>query len=357
MKKGIWGAAAVAAALLGVPTTALAATKSVYLGEPKSAQKEFNQKYSADVDDFFPHTITIHAGDSVRFVPTNFHTVDFPARGQKPLPLVTPAATKANEMDAAGAPFWFNGQQNLGFNPALLKFAFGKKLTYTGAKTVESGLPIQNNPKSMVVRFSKTGTFTYYCNVHPGMKGIVRVVSRRHRVASSAQEARTVKAQVTRDLAVAKSLASKAHPAANAVQLGAAGANGVELLAFLPQTLQVPVGTTVTFGMAAASREVHTATFGPGDPEAAPSSYLGKLAASFNSPVFDPAAVYPSDPPPAPAAFTSASHGNGFWNSGILDTVAATPLPPANRVTFTQAGTYTFYCLIHPFMKGTVVVS
>ncbi|MEA2254813.1 MAG: Cupredoxin-like domain, partial [Solirubrobacteraceae bacterium] len=28
----------------------------------------------------------------------------------------------------------------------------------------------------------------------------------------------------------------------------------------------------------------------------------------------------------------------------------------SNAVTFSQAGTYTFYCLIHPFMKGTVVV-
>jgi plastocyanin len=25
-------------------------------------------------------------------------------------------------------------------------------------------------------------------------------------------------------------------------------------------------------------------------------------------------------------------------------------------VTFAAAGTYNFYCLIHPFMKGTVVV-
>jgi plastocyanin len=49
-------------------------------------------------------------------------------------------------------------------------------------------------------------------------------------------------------------------------------------------------------------------------------------------------------------------HGNGFWNSGALDRVSATPLPQASQVTFGAPGTFTYYCLIHPFMKGTVVV-
>jgi plastocyanin len=327
------------------------------MGVPPSAQKQFNERYSADVDDFFPHGITIHVGDSLRFVPANFHTVDLPARGQKPLSLIVPAGTKANESDAAGAPFWFNGQSNLGFNPVVLRSSFGRRLAYTGAKRVESGLPIQNRPKPMLVRFSRAGRFTFYCDVHPGMKGTVRVVSRRHAISSARQDARTVRAQVTRDLAIAKTLAPSAHPAPNVVQVGAAGVHGVELLGFLPQTLNVPVGTTVTFTMPTGSVEAHTATTGPGDPEKDPTSYLGKLAASFNSPVFDPAAVYPSDPPPAAAAFTASSHGNGFWNSGVLDSVAASPLPQANRVTFSQAGTYTFHCLIHPFMQATVVVS
>jgi plastocyanin len=40
-----------------------------------------------------------------------------------------------------------------------------------------------------------------------------------------------------------------------------------------------------------------------------------------------------------------------------LDSSSTTPaLPSSNSVTFSTAGTYTFYCLIHPFMKGTVTV-
>jgi plastocyanin len=34
----------------------------------------------------------------------------------------------------------------------------------------------------------------------------------------------------------------------------------------------------------------------------------------------------------------------------------ASPLPSSNTVTFGAPGTYTYYCMIHPFMKGTVVV-
>jgi len=117
------------------------------------------------------------------------------------------------------------------------------------------------------------------------------------------------------------------------------------------------VGTTLTFRMQAASFEAHTATTGPGDPGAETPSYLQELAKSFEAPVIDPRATYPSDQPGAPAVLTPTLHGNGFWNSGAIDASAATPLQDSNSVTFGAAGTYTFYCLIHPFMKATVTVS
>ena len=40
----------------------------------------------------------------------------------------------------------------------------------------------------------------------------------------------------------------------------------------------------------------------------------------------------------------------------MLDTDSKSPLPASNSVTFTAPGTYQFYCLIHPFMHGTVIV-
>jgi plastocyanin len=121
----------------------------------------------------------------------------------------------------------------------------------------------------------------------------------------------------------------------------------------------VKVGTTVTFTMPTGSSEAHTATTGPGDPESEPDSYIGQLAAAFEgAPVIPGAAAYPSDLPGQTAAqLTPSLHGNGFWNTGTLDQDENSPPPAANQVTFAQAGSYTFYCLIHPFMKATVTVT
>jgi plastocyanin len=349
--------AAAVAVLAVVPAGASAATKTVNMGIPRADQKTFQKAGPGDVNDFFPHGTTIHAGDSIRFVPAGFHTVDIPNKGGKPLGLFAPAGTTSGILDAAGAPFWFNGQPMLGFTPALgPPGLYGKKATYTGAKRIESGLPFAEKPKAFTVKFTKTGSYTYYCNVHTGMKGTVKVVSRTRRVPSAKADAKTLKAQVSSTLKTAKALAATTVAPGN-VSVGASGKGGVEAFAMFPATQTVPVGTTLKFSMAAKSYDVHTATFGPGDPEKEPTSYLGDLEKHFAEDQVAPSqALYPSDPPGTLAALTPTLHGNGFWNTGVLDAASATPLPASNSVTFSAPGTYNFYCLIHPFMKGTVVV-
>jgi plastocyanin len=341
-----------------MPAAASAATKTVDMGLPVSAQTTFITKNGSDVNDFFPHGVTIHAGDSVKFMPVGFHNVEFPKKGAKPAPLLATGGPVSGSLDAAGSPFWFNGvAKQVGFNPAVALGSLGKTVTYTGAKTVQSGLPLTPKPKPMTVKFPKAGTYTYYCDVHTGMKGTVRVLAKAKRIPSAKADAATVAAQLARDLKIAKGL-SKATLPANTVTVGNAGAHGVEYYSFLPNTLTVPAGTTVTFKMSPKTYEDHTATTGPGDAEHDPGSYLGKLAASFTTPpLIDPAAAYPSDPPNAPASLTPSSHGNGFWNSGVLDVVGASPLPASSSVKFSAPGTYRFVCLIHTFMHGTVVVT
>jgi plastocyanin len=161
---------------------------------------------------------------------------------------------------------------------------------------------------------------------------------------------------IARDLKIGKGLAKKNVPA-GVVDVGEAGSFGVEFYGFLPGNQTVKAGTTVKFQMTKGSYEAHTATTGPGDPDKDPNSYLGKLAASLEAPVPDAAALYPSDAPGTPASLTPQLHGNGFWNSGILDLAAGSPPPPDNSVRFDEPGTYEFYCLIHPFMHGTVTVT
>jgi plastocyanin len=326
------------------------------MGEPGKTVTKFENKLGSDVNDFFPHGVTIHKGDSVQFVAGGFHIVDFPKHGGSVQPLVIPTGQSvAGSLDAAGSPFWFNGQSQVGFNPALLKSRFGKKFTYSGSKEVLSGFP-PDKPKPLTVKFTKTGSFTYYCPLHPGMKGVVRVVAKGRHVPSKAQTVKAAKRQVTRDLKIAKRLASTKVPAGT-VDVGAAGPHGVEFYGFFPQTLNVAVGTTVNFRMTKGSYETHTASTGPDDPEK-PGGYLASISASFQggTPTVDPRGAYPSDPPGSPAHLTPTYHGNGFWSSGPMDESNATPFQSSNSVTFSTAGTYQFYCLIHPFMHATVVV-
>jgi plastocyanin len=343
------------ACTLAFPAAGLAKTKTVVVGTGK-AVKSF-QKLGADVNGFFPSGITIHKGDSVKFVPGGFHNVDLPKRGGGTAGLITPTgSTVSGSNDEVGQPFWFNGQPNLSFNPTLFTGGFGKKLTYNGRKSLNSGLPLAAKVKPMTVKFAKTGKYAYYCDVHPGMKGTVTVRAAKKRIPTARQDAAAVKAEIKRDLKIAKALPSTKTPAGT-VDIGAAGPHGVEYFGMVPATVNVNPNDKITFRMSKGSFEDHTATFGPGNPETQPDSFLGKLANGINPPTFDPRSVYASDDPRGSAAvLTALSHGNGFWNSGVLDTASKTPLASANTVQFGQPGTYDYYCLIHPFMHGTVVV-
>jgi plastocyanin len=348
---------AVAAILLALPGVAEAKTKNVSVGVPAANARQFQEKLGVDINNYFPHKTTIRVGDKVRFIPSGFHNVDLPPRGGDPLPLVSPTGTKVSgSNDAAGSPFWFNGQDNLGFTPALGQMAWGKKLSFNGSARRNSGLPLAPKVKPMVVTFKKKGTWRYYCNLHAGMSGVVSVKGKRAKVPSAKADKRAVRKQVAASLKVAKELPKTKAPAGT-IEVGVAGPNGEEFFGMVPNAVTVPTGTTLTFRMSPRSYDVHTATAGQGNPEQDPNSYLGQLAKTFeDGRVFDPRSVYMSEPPATTGTLTPLLHGNGFWNSGVLDNSAASPLPASNSVTFGAPGTYDFYCLIHPFMKATVTV-
>ena len=289
------------------------------------------QKSFADVNDFFPHGTTIHVGDSVKFVPTGFHTVDFPAKGGKPLGLIAPAGTTSGVLDAAGAPFWFNGQPTLGFTPALgPPGLYGKKVTYTGAKRVESGAA-GAEAEAVHGQVHQGRHVTYYCNIHSGMKGTVKVVSKSHSVPSAKADAKTLKAQVSSALSTANALTkTKVAPGNSASARPARVASSPSRCTPRPDG---PGGTTIKFSMSAKSYEVHTATSAPATPR--PSRRATSATSRTTSPTTRCSRLRPSTRAirrrRVRQRLTPTLHGNGFWNSGLLDVDKATPLPPSKR--------------------------
>ncbi len=346
------------AAALAVSSTATAATQTVYAGQPPGTKalvvkllgkgaKALGQT-SPGINAFFKQKVTIHAGDSVKWVGlvSGFHTIDIPAKGGEDLPLIVGGAKVTGVNDAAGNPFWFNGVvPNLAFNTQLLGPTGGT--TYNGSSRVDSGLAAGPHPSdTLKVKFTKPGVYRYFCDVHPGMIGYVDVRAKGKPVPTRKQNKVAITKALTKDILAAAKLLKVKQPA-DSVSLGESTPGGVELYAMFPSSLTVKAGTVVTFSMSAHTREVHTASFGPSD-------YLGTLAASVQSPAFDQQVFYPSSP--GVIQFSPTSHGNGFANTGGLDRDSTTPLPTSDKIDFTTAGTYHFECLIHPFMTGTIIV-
>jgi plastocyanin len=348
-RKVVVAAMGCAATLLGVlPVAASARTHLVWAGGTPSFQKAMQHKLSAEANDFVPHSDTLTQGDTVQWrgMSIGFHSIDVPKKGGPDLPLILPNGTQAGGVnDFAGNPFWFNGQPNIGFN-SQLSAASGPKV-YNGSARVDSGLPL-GPPKAFKLKFTKPGTYVYFCDVHYDMRGIIVVRPKGNATPTPALEKAAVATQQARDMKIAKKLV-KTKITGDRVSLGVAGRHSVEILAMFPRTLHVHSGATVSFAMATLTGEAHTATFGP-------ASYLKPLEDSFTGTTFAATAIYPSSPPgttlPVPG-----THGNGFANTGALDRDAATPLPPGAKFQFTAPGTYQFVCMIHPFMRGTVVVS
>src|SRR5215813_11381777 len=100
--------------------------------------------------------------------------------------------------------------------------------------------------------------------------------------------------------------------------------------AFFPNDFTIQVGDTVSWN--ANSGEIHTVTFGYGPP---------------------PPGLNGFDIVVTPAG-GSTFGGSGWFNSGLLSTEP--DLATSYSLTFTAAGDYTFHCLVHSTMQGTLHV-
>ncbi len=138
-------------------------------------------------------------------------------------------------------------------------------------------------------------------------------------------------------LVAAIALSSGAH-AQEPLQIQAGVGDGqIAGQAYLPGTVSIPAGSSVTFRVG--SDEPHSITFGIGPADVPPDQWpvVGWTA--------------PAAPPPAQVDLGDAVYdGTGFINTGLIyrDSTAT--------VTFTTPGTYVFTCVIHPGMTGEIDV-
>jgi plastocyanin len=344
----------IAAVAVGItalaPAAAQGATRTAFAGPPVKAK---GLPAGADSNAFYRQKLTVHVGDKVKWKINGLHSVTFPVKGKRPPGFTGPdpsGAKYAGLNDAAGNPFWFNGQQRLTLQPAGA-FPVGGK-TYDGKQAVSSGVPLGSAAKPYTLKFTKKGTYTYYCTVHTGQKATVKVVGKGKKVPSNKANTRAAKKEYAKVVKKLKKDGKFAGPAGNAVEAGHDTLK-TTFLRFFPAKKSVPVGATVTFAMPKVTTEIHTISFGPAD-------YLQATADGFVAPdpsgalVLSGQVAFPSDLPPF--SYDGTSHGNGFFSTGVLDREAATPSPGEAQVKFTKAGTYDYICLIHPDMKGSIVV-
>lgn len=316
---------AVAVAGLSLPGRAQPATWKVLVGAD-------TPDHALQGQDFFPHTITIKAGDTITWAKNVVleHTVSF-------LSGATPPEIALPQPD-----------HRVLFNP---KVAFPQGgSSYDGTGVVSSGV-IEESGKTYKLTFTSPGRYVYQCLLHPGMRGTVIVLGAGKAPMTQAQVDKAAADQWSASLAAGKQLLAKWKASASggvytAPLVGDATAH-LSLFRFTPGPLRVKAGSTVKWTMGDPF-EIHTITFqGPGT---VPQFLLLEQQAQGPPKIwFNPKAVAPAGGP--------THTGNDFRNSGLLFPVNP-PGPTSYTLKFTKPGTYTYWCVVHvpEGMRGSIIV-
>jgi len=326
------------------------------------------------LDNFFPRTLRVRVGDTVRWkfngdATHHFHTVTF-SGGPFPGPKLAVSGGGPDEViPGRWVPVPGGQPGELMRNPAEAwptRQPGAPVETYHGTMYVNSGHMRMSPPRvagmpasqTFSLTFTKPGMYRYDCAVHPHMHGTIEVVpTDAADVPSQAAIDKQAKAEADHLLALiekAKGLGKtiRSQPGPNGtsfwfVRAGAFDVSGEmrgQLFDFMPKNLTVKAGDTVIW----AAVEPHTITFNPTPP--APEPFIvrprpdGPPYLVQNPKVhqpFKPAQVY---------------EPTQYFNSAALGMTTARGTSWA--LTFDKPGVYEYICAFHePMgMKGAITV-
>jgi plastocyanin len=212
--------------------------------------------------------------------------------------------------------------KRLGLNPKVANATPGT--TYDGAGYANSGFLTKG--KTWRLTFTRPGTYHYLCLIHgQPMDGYV-LVHPQPRPQGKMYIVLTGGDQMA----------------------GNDKTNATSDNVFYPQHLTIHVGDTVEW-----IGGFHTVTFGPQTlRDQLEKNWIMRMPQTSGPPllVFNPKVAFPSG--------GATYNGTGYVSSGILFLRAPqnSNAPPTYRLTFTRPGTYTYECLVHPNMDGSITV-
>jgi plastocyanin len=241
----------------------------------------------------------------------------------------------------------FNGRQGL-YNSGFIPYQGSRGNTFV--------LPIADD--------ATPGTYQYFCNYHyVEMHGTVEVVAAGEAIPSAGEVRRQAQREIAQDASAAISQVKKAKrnvfDAVDPPLIGLDTGKEMDLVAideFYPSKVEARVGRPVTWTMQGFT---HTISFNvpkyfpiftvddDDDVHWDPKSYE---PVAWDVPPLDENASPEAPPAPRKIDVGRWDGGGGFHSSGFLvpgDTFT---------VTFTKPGTYSFACVLHPQMVGTLEV-
>jgi plastocyanin len=386
-----------------VPLTASAASAQTFVigvdhADPANQQLANGQSTAPpgvqpkvfEYTDFFTRSIKVHQGDTVDFrfaVPDHLiQLAPNEAAARQALPLFTPdevTAVEGNALGSGGPKIVLGPAVFLGFGgpgPTCGQTPGAGACSFNGSTPSDPGFATSpSSPDWFVQIDAAPGSYTYFCHLHPGMRGTLRVVSGNADIQSQNQIDRMAAAQFRRAQREAVALYDEANqveaeqhdsgPTVYNVHVGVTSRDRhIAIHDMLPSNLSLKPGDMVRYKWQ--TNVIHTVEFAPvipfgadcgtsyaqlTDPNALPTCTSGALE------INEPSAIAPFEVIGDPGSQVSGALLADTTDSGVLVGSSYAQYYGGLgsdhwSVKAGALGAHQYFCAIHDWMTGTITV-